>query len=67
MMKCCPSLRKKVQDDLNQMEAMGTITKVTEPTFWYVGMVVVPKRSGDVTICMDDIIIYGPSQEEHNS
>jgi hypothetical protein len=46
-------LREKVRDELNRMEAMGVITKVTEPTSWCAGMVVVPKRSGDVRICID--------------
>lgn len=46
-------LHKKVRDELHQMETMGVITKVTEPTSWCAGMVVVPKRSGDVRICVD--------------
>ena len=46
-------LREKVCDELHRMETMGVITKVTEPTSWCVGMVVVPKRSGDVRICVD--------------
>ena len=46
-------LREKVRDELNRMEAMGVITKVTEPTPWCAGMVIVPKRSGDVRICVD--------------
>ena len=29
------------------------ITEVTEPTDWCAGMVVVPKPSGKVTICVD--------------
>ena len=35
------------------MEALGVITKVTEPTSWCAGIVVVPKRSGDIRICVD--------------
>ena len=35
------------------MEEMGVITKVSEPTSWCAGMVVVLKRSGDVRICVD--------------
>ena len=35
------------------MESLGVISKVTEPTPWCAGMVVVPKRSGDVRICVD--------------
>ena len=35
------------------MESMGVISKVDEPTPWCAGMVVVPKKSGDVRICVD--------------
>ncbi len=46
-------LRKKVQDELTRMESLGVISRVEEPTSWCAGMVVVPKRSGDVRICVD--------------
>jgi len=46
-------LREKVREELNRMESIGVISKVTEPTAWRAGMVVVPKRSGDVRICVD--------------
>ena len=32
---------------------MGVISKVNEPTLWCAGMVVVPKKSGAVRICVD--------------
>ena len=35
------------------MESMGIISKVDEPTPWCAGMVVVPKKSGAVRICVD--------------
>ena len=46
-------LRPKVEEELQRMEAMGVISKVTEPTPWCAGMVVVPKKSGKVHICVD--------------
>ena len=46
-------LRSKVQEELDRMEAMGVISKVSEPTPWCAGMVVVPKKSGAVRICVD--------------
>ena len=35
------------------MEKAGVISKVTEPTLWCAGMVVVPKKSGNVCICVN--------------
>ena len=35
------------------METLGVIAKLDEPTDWCAGMVVVPKRSGDVRNCVD--------------
>ena len=46
-------LRGKVLDELNRMESLGVISKVSDPTPWCAGMVVVPKKSGDVRICVD--------------
>ena len=46
-------LMGKVKEELNRMEKMGVITKIEEPTDWCAGMVVVPKKSGDVRICVD--------------
>ena len=46
-------LREKVQTELQRMQSLGVITKVDYPTPWCMGMVVVPKRSGEIRICMD--------------
>eukprot|EP00731_Ephydatia_muelleri_P004849 Em0002g1025a len=46
-------LQKQVKTELDRMEAMGVISKVTEPTQWCAGMVVVPKSNGTVRICVD--------------
>ena len=46
-------LRPKVQKELQRMKTLGVISPVTDPTPWCAGMVVVPKRSGDVRICID--------------
>ena len=43
-------LRDKVQEELERMESMGAISKVDTPTPWCAGMVVMPKKSGDVRI-----------------
>ena len=46
-------LRHKVDEKLQRMETMGVIEKVEDPTPWCAGMVVVPKPSSAVRICMD--------------
>ena len=46
-------LRGKVEEELRRMEKLGVITPVEDPTPWCAGMVVVPKSSGAVRICVD--------------
>ena len=46
-------LRPKVQEELNQVESLGVISKVDEPTPWCAGMVEVPKKDGALRICVD--------------
>ena len=46
-------LMPKVKAELERMERLGVISPITEPTEWYVGMVVVPKQGGKVRICVD--------------
>ena len=46
-------LLPKVKEELQRMENMGVITRIDEPTEWCAGMVVVPKPSGRVRICVD--------------
>ena len=46
-------LRQKVQEELNRMETIAVISKVEKPTLWCAGKVVVPKKGGDIRICVD--------------
>ena len=46
-------LREKVQKEIQRMEKLGVISRVEEPTKWCAGMVVVPKPSGSIHICVD--------------
>ena len=46
-------LRSKVAEELERMEKAGVISKVSEPTPCCAGLVVVPKKSGRVRICVD--------------
>ena len=45
-------LLPKVKAELERMEKLGVISKVTTPTEWCAGMVVVPKPNGTVRICV---------------
>jgi len=44
---------RKVLHKLNWMESLGIISPVCDPSPWCAGMVVVPKSSGQVQICVD--------------
>ena len=46
-------LMKRVRQELTRMEKMGVISKISQPTEWCAGMVVVPKTNGRVRICVD--------------
>ena len=45
-----PYLSEKVQIELQRMQSLGVTTKLDHPTPWCAGMVVVPKKSGEVHI-----------------
>ena len=46
-------LQEATKKELERMELLGVISKVSEPTEWCAGMVVVPKESGKVRVCVD--------------
>ena len=46
-------LRTRVKQELDKMELMRVISKMEEPTPWCTGMVVVPKKTGTIRICVD--------------
>ncbi|KAJ8346510.1 hypothetical protein SKAU_G00279110 [Synaphobranchus kaupii] len=46
-------LHDKVKAELDRMEGMGFISKVTQPTAWCAGIVVVPKAQGKIRLCVD--------------
>ena len=47
------ALRGQIKTELDKMEAQGVISKVSGPTSWCAGMVVVPKKTGQIRICVD--------------
>ena len=46
-------LHTRVKQELDKMEAMQVTSKVEEPTPWCAGMVVVPKKTEAIRICVD--------------
>lgn len=46
-------LMDKVKQELSRMESLGVISRVEDPTDWCAGIVVVPKKTGAVRICVD--------------
>ena len=46
-------MRKKVAKELDQLEKQGIIEKVDSPMPWVFPLVITPKKSGDVRICID--------------
>ena len=43
----------KVKKELDRLEALGVIERVTEPTEWCAPLVVVPKSNDKIRICVD--------------
>ena len=46
-------LRKKVSAELKRLEQDGIIEKVDCPTLWISPLVAIPKKNGDVRLCVD--------------
>lgn len=46
-------LMDKVKQELSHMESLGVVSRIEEPTDWCAGIVVVPKKTGAVRICVD--------------
>ena len=47
------SLRKEVEREIKRMESLKVISPIDGPSQWCAGMVVIPKSSGKVRICVD--------------
>lgn len=46
-------MQKKVGEKLDELEAMDIIEKVNEPSQWVSPAIIVPKKDGDIRICVD--------------
>lgn len=47
------AVRDRLKAELDRMESLNIITKVTEPTNWVNSLVVVEKSSGNLRVCLD--------------
>ncbi|XP_061906727.1 uncharacterized protein K02A2.6-like isoform X2 [Entelurus aequoreus] len=54
----------KVKKELDRMVDMGVISRVTQPTPWCAGLVVVPKPNGKMRLCVDLTHLNGWIQRE---
>lgn len=59
------ALRSKLQKLLEQMTKDGIIEAVDEPTEWCAPMVIVPKKSGDIRICVDLSVLNDNIEREY--
>ena len=58
-------LREATEKELDRMLGLGVIERVEEPSEWCSGMVVAPKSSGRVRICVDLTELNKNVQREH--
>ena len=47
------ALKSKLKEELDRLEALGVITKVTKPTDWVSNLVVAEKPNGKLRVCID--------------
>ena len=48
-------MKQKLKDELDRLEAINIIGKVSEPTVWVNAMVMVEKKDGSVRLCIDPV------------
>ena len=47
------AIQPKLKEELDRMENLGVISKVTEPTDWVSSLVIVHKPDGRIRVCLD--------------
>jgi len=58
-------LHDKLKQELDRMESLGVVAKVSEPTEWVNSMVIVPKKSGQIRVCFDPRNLNKAIRREH--
>ncbi|KAK4296250.1 hypothetical protein Pmani_031249 [Petrolisthes manimaculis] len=59
------AIRTHLQEELCRLEDLGIISKVTIPTDWVSSLVVVPKKNGQLRICIDPRDLNKAIRREH--
>ena len=59
------ALRSQLKEELDRMEELGIIARVTVPTEWVSSLVVVPKKDSKLRICLDPRDLNAAIQREH--
>ena len=59
------ALHDKLRDELKRMEDMDVICKETEHTEWVSPIVIVPKKDGNIRVCLDPMQLNKAIKREH--
>ena len=59
------ALHDRVRAELQRMEDIGVIAKVTQPTDWVSGMVIATKKNGELRLCIDPRNLNKAVKREH--
>ena len=59
------ALKDQLKTELDRMENIGAITKVTEPTEWVNSIVITEKKNGKVRVCLDPRDLNKAIKQEH--
>ena len=58
-------IREKLKKKLDDLEALGVISHITEPTDWVSNPVIVDKPNGDIRLCIDPRFLNRAVRREH--
>ena len=58
-------IRNELKADLQSLESQGVLCQTTEPTDWVLPLVIVPKPSGKLRICVDPLELNKYIRREH--
>ncbi|KAK2706032.1 hypothetical protein QYM36_016153, partial [Artemia franciscana] len=59
------AMKQKLKDELDRLEALNIIGKVSEPTDWVNAMVMVEKKDGSVRLCIDPVDLNKTIRRPH--